>query len=121
MPYDQGLVARISDALDHLSAQGIRQKNVFGGRGFLMGKSTFAIAWEGDLIVKSPPQDYETLLQQPGVAAFSPDGEVPMSTWVVVAADAIAEEPELTDWLRRGLDTVPPRHRTPPRGMDVAP
>lgn len=117
MAYDAGLVARIADALEHLSAEGIRQKNVFGGRGFLVGKSTFAVAWENELIVKTPPQEYKTLLERPGVAPFSPDGEVPMSTWLVVPADAIAEEPELTDWLRRGLGTIPTtNYLTPPRG-----
>ena len=118
MSYDAGLVARISDALEHMYT-GIRQKDMFGGRGFLMGKSTFAVAWDNDLIVKSPPAEYQQLLQQPGVAAFSPDGEVPMSTWVVVAADLIAEEPELNDWLRRGIETVPVKQRTPPRGIDI--
>src|SRR6476659_7423115 len=44
MTYDSGLVARIADTLEALGERGIRQKNVFGGRGFLIGKSTFAIA-----------------------------------------------------------------------------
>jgi hypothetical protein len=40
------------------------------------------------------------------VTPFAPDNEKPMSTWVVVASDAIADDPELIEWLRRGLRAV---------------
>ncbi len=101
--YDRGLASRMADTLTALGERGIRQKNVFGGRGFLVGKSTFAIAWEDGLIVKCPPVEYEAALAEPGVTPFAPDGEKSMSTWVVVAPDAIADDPELAEWLRRGL------------------
>ena len=106
MPFDPGLAARIADSLASLGERGIRQKNVFGGRGFLAGKSTFAIAWDDGLIVKCPRDEYERALGEAGVTPFAPDGEKPMSTWVVVAADAIADDPELASWLRRGLRAV---------------
>jgi TfoX/Sxy family transcriptional regulator of competence genes len=106
MPYDHGLAARVTDTLIGLGERGIRQKNVFGGRGFLTGKSAFAIVWEDGLLVKMPPGEYERALTEPGVTPFAPDGERPMSTWVVVAEDAIADDPELADWLRRGLRAV---------------
>jgi TfoX/Sxy family transcriptional regulator of competence genes len=106
MPYDQGLAARMADTLASLGERGIRQKNVFGGRGFLVGRSTFAIAWEDGLIVKCPQGEYARALDEPGVTPFAPDGEKSMSTWVVVAADAVADDPELADWLRRGLRAV---------------
>ena len=103
MPPDLGLVARVSDALLAIGERGVRQKNVFGGRGFLIGKSTFAIVWDDALIVKAPRAEYEGLRDEPGVTPFAPDGEKPMSTWLVVSADAIADDPELTEWLRRAL------------------
>jgi TfoX/Sxy family transcriptional regulator of competence genes len=106
VPYDLGLAARMADTLASLGERGIRQKNVFGGRGFLVGKSTFAIAWEDGLIVKCPRGEYETALAEPGVTPFAPDDEKPMSTWVVVASDAVADDPELAAWLRRGLRAV---------------
>ena len=106
MPYDHGLATRMADTLASLGERGIRQKNVFGGRGFLVGKSTFAIAWDDGLIVKCPTNEYANALREPGVTAFAPDGEKPMSTWVVVAADAVADDPELAEWLRRGLRAV---------------
>src|SRR5215212_2964832 len=106
MAYDPGLVARVADALATLGQRGVRQKNVFGGRGFLRGKSTFVIVWGDDLIVKSPPAEYQGLLESPGVTPFTPDGENRMSTWLVVSADALADDPELAEWVRRGLRAV---------------
>jgi TfoX/Sxy family transcriptional regulator of competence genes len=103
MPPDLGLVARVADALLAIGERGARQKNVFGGRGFLLGKSTFAIVWDDALIVKAARAEYDTLRGEPGVTPFAPDGEKPMSTWLVVAPDAIADDPELTEWLRRAL------------------
>lgn len=106
MSYDAGLAARIADVLLTLGERRIRQKNVFGGRGFLVGKSTFAIAWDDGLIVKTAKAEYATLLAEPGVTPFAPDGEKPMSTWLVVASDAIADDPELAEWLQRALRAI---------------
>ena len=106
MPPDAGLVARVADALLQIGERSVRQKNVFGGRGFLSGKSTFVIVWDADLLVKSPPDEYERLLAEPGVEPFAPDGERPMSTWLVVSGDVVADDPELADWVRRGLRAV---------------
>lgn len=103
MPPDQGLVARVADALDSLGELGVRQKNVFGGCGFLAGKSTFAIVWDDSLIVKTLASEYGALRTAPGVTPFAPDGEKAMSTWLVVDADTVADDPELREWLRRGL------------------
>ena len=106
MSYDAGLVARIEDLLATAGIRGARQKNVFGGRGFLLGKSTFAIAWRDGLLVKVPSSEYAAALAEPEVRPFAPDGEKPMSTWVVVGEDAIADDPELVEWLRRGARAV---------------
>ena len=103
MAYDAGLVERVADTLMQIGERGARQKNVFGGRGFLKGKSTFVIVWDDGLIVKTPTGEYSGTLAMPGVEPFAPDGERPMGTWVVVSADAIADDPELADWIRRGL------------------
>lgn len=106
MAYDAGLVARVEDALGGLGERGVRQRNVFGGRGFLASRSTFAIVFDEELIVKLPRADYHRCLGLAGVRPFAPGDEKPMTTWVVVSADAIAEDPELSDWLRLGLHAV---------------
>ena len=106
MPYDSGLVERVLGALDGLGERHARQKNVFGGRGFLVGKSTFVIVWGEGLLVKLRPGEYPPALRESGVTPFRPDGGKPMGTWVVVAADAVADDPELADWVGRGLRAV---------------
>jgi TfoX/Sxy family transcriptional regulator of competence genes len=87
----------MADCLAAIGEKRIRQRNVFGGRGFLVGRLTFAIAWNEGIIVKMARAEYESALKEPGVTRF---------TWVVVASDAIADDPELIEWLRRGLRAV---------------
>jgi len=106
MAYDSGLAERVLDALDMLGERATRQKNVFGGRGFLAGKSTFVIVWEDGLIVKTPPAEYPLALAAPGVTPFAPGGERPMTTWVVVPSELVADDPELVEWVQRGLRAV---------------
>ena len=106
MAFDAGLAARVADTLVQLGERGVRQKNVFGGRGFLRGKSTFVIVWGDGLIVKTRREEYDRLLKEPGVTPFAPDGEKPMSTWLVVEAESVADDPELAEWVRRGLAGV---------------
>ena len=106
MAYDTGLVERVADALRTMGERAVRQKNVFGGRGFLAGKSTFAIVFDEDLIVKTAPDDHAAALAAPGVTPFAPDGEHSMGTWVVVSSETVADDPELAEWLRRGLRGV---------------
>lgn len=106
MSYDRGLAERVADVLGRMGTRGVRQKNVFGGRGFLAGKSAFVIVWDDGLIVKCPTSEYKAALDSPHVEPFAPDGEKPMSTWVVVAGDAIADDPELEEWLTRGMRAV---------------
>jgi TfoX/Sxy family transcriptional regulator of competence genes len=103
MAYDAGIVERVADVLLQIGERGVRQKNVFGGRGFLVGKSTFVIVWGEGLLVKSPAAEYDALLAEPGIEPFAPGGEGAMGTWLVVPSDAIADDPELTEWVRRGL------------------
>jgi TfoX/Sxy family transcriptional regulator of competence genes len=106
MAYDAGLVERVADTLAQIGERGVRQKNVFGGRGFLHGKSTFVIVWGEGLLVKTPRDEYPRLLKQKGITPFAPGGESPMSTWLVVPAEAVADDPELTEWVRRGLKGI---------------
>ena len=103
MAYDAGLVERVADGLARIKERGVRQKNVFSGWGFLHGKKTFVIVWGDGILVKVPPDEYKKLLEQPGITPFAPGDEKPMGTWLVVPSDAVADDPELVDWIRRGL------------------
>ena len=106
MTYDPGLVARIADLLPAAEIRTARQKNVFGGRGFLLGKSTFVIAWGDGLLVKVPRAEYEAALAQPGVTPFAPDGESSMGTWLVVPPDLSPDDPDLIEWPAPGARAI---------------
>jgi hypothetical protein len=62
----------------------------------------FAAVGEAGLIVKIPSAEYANALQQAGVQPFTPGGQK-LGTWVEVAADAVADDPDLRDWLATGL------------------
>jgi hypothetical protein len=101
--FDEGLVQRIADLLHEMGERGTRQRNVFSGRGFLRGKKTFIIVWDDGLIVKAPRSEYAAALEMRGVSAFTPGGVKSMTTWLVVDSTEIAEDPELREWIQRGL------------------
>ncbi len=106
MTYDRGMVERVAGALQSMRAGAVRQRNVFGGRGFLVGKSTFVIVWGDGIIVKMPPAEYAGALARSGVTPFRPGGDRPMTTWVLVDPDAVADDPELVEWMASGLRAV---------------
>lgn len=107
MAYDHGLAARVSDALARLGERGAREKNVFGGRGFLIGKKTFVVVGRERLIIKVPAAEYDALLRLPGITPFTPgDERRAMSTWLVVPDSAVADDPELAEWIRRALASI---------------
>ena len=106
MGYDAGLAERVAAAFVALGQPHARPKNVFGGRGFMLGKSAAVIVADEGLIVKTPPGEYRAALEEPGVTAFAPGGERPMSTWVVVDAEALADDPQLEEWVGRGIRAV---------------
>jgi TfoX/Sxy family transcriptional regulator of competence genes len=107
MTADAGLVARIADALEQIGERGTRQRNVFGGRGFLRGRRAFAIVWNDSLVIKLRPDDMTAALSMPGVTSFTPDGKTPSRGWVVVSAEVIADDPQLAEWLRRAIRSIP--------------
>lgn len=106
MAFDAGLVERLRDAIARAGERTARERGVFSGRGFLLGRSTFVIAWGDGIIVKCAPDEYAQALERPGVTPFAPGGERPMGSWVVVAPDVIADDPELVEWVERALRGV---------------
>jgi TfoX/Sxy family transcriptional regulator of competence genes len=106
MKFDPGLAARVADALEQIGETAVRQKNVFGGRGFMTGKHAFVIVGDGVLLAKLTPDDYPRALAESGVIPFTPGGARAMGTWVVVDGEVIADDPELIDWVRRALRGV---------------
>jgi TfoX/Sxy family transcriptional regulator of competence genes len=103
--HDEGLLQRCLDCLNGLGERGVRDKNVFGMRGLLRGKTMFAAVGEAGIIVKLTSAEYDVALQQPGIRPFTPGGQK-LGTWVEIDEDAIADDPDLRDWLAAGLRAI---------------
>jgi TfoX/Sxy family transcriptional regulator of competence genes len=100
--HDKGLLQRCFDCLSALGERGVRDKNVFGMRGLMRGKSMFAAVGEASIIVKVPASEYAHALTNAGVQPFSPGGQK-LGTWVEIDENAIADDPDLRAWLATGL------------------
>ena len=105
MSYDEGLLSRCLDILDTHLAREVRHKNVFGMRGLLRGSRMFAAVGENSMIVKVLERDYPRAIAQEGIKPFEPGGQR-LGTWVEIDQDAVADDPQLRDWLETGLRAI---------------
>ena len=105
MSYDAGLLQRALDALDQLGAGPVRHRSVFGMRGLMFGDRMFAAIGSDSMIVKLRRAELPAALTRPGVSAFTPGGS-PLGNWVEVTDEAVADDPELRDWLAAGLRSL---------------
>ncbi len=109
MAYDEGLTQRIREAL--ADADGLSERRMFGGIAFML-HGNMAVGISGDeLMVRVGPEAYDEALAQPHARVFDMTGRV-MRGWVVVAAEGIADDGALGDWVRRGADyarSLPPK------------
>lgn len=109
MAYDEGLAQRIREAL--ADDEGLSERRMFGGIAFML-HGNMAVGISGDeLMVRVGPEAYDEALAQPHARVFDMTGRV-MRGWVVVAAEGIADDGALGDWVRRGADyarSLPPK------------
>ena len=101
MAYDEGLAQRIREAL--ADADGLSERRMFGGIAFML-HGNMAVGISGDeLMVRVGPEAYDAALAQPHARVFDMTGRV-MRGWVMVAAEGIADDAALTDWVQQGAD-----------------
>ncbi len=109
MAYDEGLAQRIREAL--ADADGLSERRMFGGIAFML-HGNMAVGISGDeLMVRVGPEAYDEALAQPHARVFDMTGRV-MRGWVVVAAEGIADDAALGEWVRRGANyarSLPPK------------
>jgi TfoX/Sxy family transcriptional regulator of competence genes len=100
MAYDEGLAERIRDILPKAT-----EKTMFGGVAWMERGNLVAGVWKDSLIARVPPEETAKAVKEKGVSAFDVTGR-PMKGWVLVEAEAIAEEPELKEWVERSRTFV---------------
>jgi hypothetical protein len=99
MAFDEGLAQRVRELLiDHPY---VSEKKMFGGIGFMIsGNMCVGIMGDG-MVVRVGPPIYAYALALPHTREFDFTGR-PMKGWVMVAAEGLAEDDELGQWLGRG-------------------
>lgn len=101
MAYDQVLAERVRVAL--VRGAGIRERKMFGGLAFLLNGNFAVSAYrDGGLMIRCSGEDWQALCSEEGARPMLRKG-VPVSGWVLIAADAIRDDSSLGKWVRRGL------------------
>ncbi len=110
MAYDEVLAQRIHDLLE--GEPGVTSKKMFGGLGFMVdGHMAVAAASEGSLMVRADPSDVAAWVDGATVNPMEMRGR-PMTGWLLVAAEALADDDQLQLWVDRGVAhvrTLPPK------------
>lgn len=109
MAYDEGLAQRIDDLLG--GEPGVTSRKMFGGLGFMVdGHMAVAAASDGSLMVRADPDDAEAWVDGTSVVPMEMRGR-PMTGWLLVSADTLADDGRLQLWVDRGVAfvrTLPP-------------
>jgi hypothetical protein len=109
MAYDETLAQRVRTALE--GTDGVVEKRMFGGVGFLLnGNMACGVIGDG-LIVRVGPQAYQGALEAPFTRVFDFTGR-PMKGWVVVTPQGYTDESDLGAWVGKGVAfaaSLPPK------------
>ena len=109
MAFDEGLAQRVREALGE--RPDLTEKKMFGGVAFMSSGNMLVGVISDELICRVGPAAMDDALAEPGARIFDLTGR-PMSGWVQVAGDAIAEDHDLAEWIERAdrfVATLPPK------------
>lgn len=101
MAYDEDLAVRVRELLAY--EPDLEEKRMFGGLAFLLGGNmAVAASGKGGLMVRVDPAETDEAMAEPGAGPFEMKGR-PVDGWVRVAAEALADEVALREWVERGV------------------
>ena len=101
MAHDEALAARIRDRIG--SAPGVTEKTMFGGLAFLIGGNmAVAASGQGGILVRVDPAESDTLVSATPATPMVMRGKE-MAGWLRLAADDVAADSALTEWVERGV------------------
>jgi TfoX/Sxy family transcriptional regulator of competence genes len=109
MAYDDGLAGRVRTLLKRRN--GIAEKHVFGGIGFLLNGNMCVGVWEDSLIVRFDKSEHDDVLKQEHVRPFDVSGR-PMRGWALVASAGVETEAQLKQWVdlvTEHAESLPPQ------------
>ncbi len=100
MPYDQKLALRIRAILG--MRQGLIEKKMFGGVGFILHGNMACGVQGNSLIVRVGVENNDTALSHPFTRPFLVSGGKPMAGWVLVDPEGLSTGRELEEWVEQG-------------------
>lgn len=103
MVYSESLAARIRQVLK--GQRGFTEKKMFGGIGFLLHGNMCVGIWQTSLIARLGPDQATAALKEPNVVEFDITGR-PMKGWVVVEAEGLDTDHQLSTWIERAVEFV---------------
>jgi TfoX/Sxy family transcriptional regulator of competence genes len=103
MPYSESLAERVRRML--ADRPDIAEQRMFGGVGFLLGGNMCVAIWKTSLIARLGPEQAAAALQEPHVGEFDVTGR-PMRGWVMIAADGLDTDRELSGWIEQAVAFV---------------
>jgi TfoX/Sxy family transcriptional regulator of competence genes len=109
MAFDEGLGQRVRALFD--GAPDVTERRMFGGLAFMVAGNMACGIIGDDLLVRVTRADYDATLALPHARRMDVGGR-PMRGFVVVDAEAIAEDDDLETWVDRGVDVaraLPPK------------
>src|SRR5216683_466388 len=103
MAFDEVLAQRLRQAAARRN--GIEEKKMFGGIGFLLNGNMLVGVWKESLIVRLGPEEGDEALLEPHVKEFDITGR-PMKGWVLVEPEGIEDDEQLKGWIQRARKFV---------------
>ena len=80
-----------------------RSKKMFGGLGFMVGGNmAVAASGQGGLLVRVDPEESSALVDSTPAYTMVMRGR-PMDGWLRVDSPDVASDPELAEWVGRGI------------------
>ena len=103
MAYSESLASRIRGLL--AARRGFAEKKMFGGIGFLLHGNMCVGVAHTSLIVRLGPERATAARREPNVVEFDVTGR-PMKGWVLVEAEGVETDQQLSNWIEQAVDFV---------------
>ncbi len=100
MAYNEVLADRMRQRLR--TREGIVEKSMFGGIGFLVNGNMACGVHRQDLIVRLSDAAFEEAIKRPHVRIFNMTGR-PMKGWIMVSSRGYASDTALKDWIDKAV------------------
>ena len=103
------LAQRVRDLL--ASHRDVREVRMFGGLSFMVDeRMAVAAGRDGDLLVRTDPGEYDTLLRRGGEPAQMGNDRPMGRGWLTVPRQRLQQEEELAYWVTVGIDSRDASH-----------